>query len=40
MGADSASYYIGMVLDVEDYYLVPSEEPGQWLFEARCGDHR
>jgi conjugative relaxase-like TrwC/TraI family protein len=30
MGADSAGYYVGMVLDVEDYYLQPSEEPGRW----------
>lgn len=34
MGADSASYYTGMVLDVEDYHLVPSEEPGRWLNAA------
>ncbi len=30
MGAGSTTFYIGMVLDVEDYYLEPTEEPGRW----------
>lgn len=30
MGSDGADYYVGMVLDVEDYYLEPTEEPGRW----------
>lgn len=34
VGAGSAGYYVGMVLDVEDYYLEPTEEPGRWLGDA------